>query len=279
MISNVSALLQAIYDNPEEETPRLQYADAVEEMGDASSRWERDRARLIRLHFEHRQLLDEFCKCRGGVTCPPCQRVHTIEQEVSKVIAVHTPEWMRFRCPDCHGKGTVGLGTTCPTCGQSGALMAQRLVRDDGETWTQYRPYYWRLGFIDRVDASFFQIVSAVGEVAATESLLGVQLLAAQQTILQRQAGNFTGSRWGRQLLTLCPTITRLYPTDFKPKKGKIVNTECYVWDDDLPSEVFDALRDAYGTRVFESESRALDALAVTFARLIRKKVKEESRA
>src|SRR5262245_35601142 len=67
------ALFRAVTENPDEDTPRLVYADWLQENGDT------DRAEFIRLQVEAAQL--------------PEGDGHRLEARADKLLALHEDEW------------------------------------------------------------------------------------------------------------------------------------------------------------------------------------------
>lgn len=100
-----TALLDAIFARPNDDTPRLVYADCLEENGDGA------RAEFIRVLCELAHLLVDGkcprCKDYGG-PCDTCEfsRIEELRRRESALIAAHEAEW---RCPEicskCGGEG------------------------------------------------------------------------------------------------------------------------------------------------------------------------------
>ena len=134
-----SALLAAIAADLEDDTVRLAYADFLDEHGDAAAR---DRAELIRTHFQIREIdsIEHTCSPNGGYesTCPACgaycesERLHNRESEL---LSVH-PEWTRWPCPECKREGRIynqyGGRSDCPHCGGQGFVLAYYSEWDRG---------------------------------------------------------------------------------------------------------------------------------------------------
>jgi uncharacterized protein (TIGR02996 family) len=141
-----AALLAAIHANPDEDTPRLLYADWCDENG------EHDRAELIRVQHERHQRYPSY---QVGLTVDGATR-KLLDRE-RELLAAH-PEWSRATCPACRGsgfeKGRRGANgyyvqPRCPTCGGSGDLLKTWPHPVEGKA--AYRPLSWRCGFPDSV--------------------------------------------------------------------------------------------------------------------------------
>jgi len=166
------ALLKAIAANPDEDTPRLMYADACEEYDPA-------RAELIRLQVKI-AIAKRSCRCASCVTSGqhhngPCAgsrvyvdsqsgvRAHAREQAILREHEVHWRAGMK--CEKCRGSGKSGgdeiSGNQCTVChgtGDAGGLLRKvGYDRHNEETGGRKRRHdwftgcIWNRGFIERV--------------------------------------------------------------------------------------------------------------------------------
>lgn len=152
------ALLRAICEHPDEDTPRLAYADWCDENGDP------DRAEFIRLQYEK----DNHAGCErcararaarkptdGGM--PICaDRACVLVQEWN-LLSEH-PEWSRAVCPECRWlppDGGLFRVAACPVCLGSRDLLQYEESDPTGGGYVRtprgLRPLSWRCGFIHAV--------------------------------------------------------------------------------------------------------------------------------
>jgi uncharacterized protein (TIGR02996 family) len=116
--SDAGALLATIYDQPEEDTPRRMYADAIEDVDPA-------RAELIRVQCEAAAQYPTITKpCRNEECASPgCALLLRAES----LIAAHEARWRAGpKCERCEGKGDWFDGYAwwkdCPECWVSGDI-------------------------------------------------------------------------------------------------------------------------------------------------------------
>lgn len=147
------ALLAAIREQPEEDTPRLMYADWLEENGEDA------RAELIRVQIDRKAVVCEWeaagkqaCEqwnserpvYRMQTICPACQRGFRLRDRERALIAEFGDRWRSGpRCEACDGSGytyqspnknPVGrtYDTTCSAChgtGDAGGLKREFWIR------------------------------------------------------------------------------------------------------------------------------------------------------
>lgn len=123
-----SALYASILSHPDEDTPRLMFADYLDEHGNEQ---DRDRAELIRVQCESAMLLvpspvsddvrrtelraretaliaEHGAAWRKGPVCGKCGGSGEVGKQVSRSV-----RQIDAKCPDCHGTGDAG-GLTWP---------------------------------------------------------------------------------------------------------------------------------------------------------------------
>lgn len=130
-MTDLDALYRAICAQPDEDTPRLAYADALEESGDA------DRAEFIRIQVERERCGDALYG--ADVT--------------SRLLNLHAAAWSRLPCPGCAGKGHTKPETWsyvahwdhCTVCNVTGDLFTGR-------------PVTFRRGFVDSVECTLAEL-------------------------------------------------------------------------------------------------------------------------
>lgn len=126
------AMLQAIYDNLEDDTVRLAYADWLDEHGDS------DRAELIRLQYELQKTPEyRYLRIEHGLAdgvSYQCKKAYAYRVREEQLIKSH-PEWI-----------THGLGLGLMNAG-----------------------VYWRTGFIEKIEVStLYQIFYLNGDLIQT---------------------------------------------------------------------------------------------------------------
>jgi uncharacterized protein (TIGR02996 family) len=139
------ALLAAIRDNSDEDTPRLMWADAIEDT-------DPERAELARIQCEEASILTPVLRKVTGedsstIPDPLVQRHAELRTREEQLLAAHADRWrkgpvcgrpgcvdLRSRtasasCPDCHGTGDAG-GLMCEvgTVGPNGERPWQNKV-------------------------------------------------------------------------------------------------------------------------------------------------------
>ena len=189
-----TALLAAILASPAEDTPRLVYADYLDELpsvavhcptcfrselywnspcptcngtGTVFDTSNADRAALIRTQYEIR------CKPYLAGVCPHCgcndgynHNTGCLYSREYELLAAH-PEWLRCPCPRCGGKGNNDLLASdgelratliCTTCGGDGNLLHCVKVINHGTEMHQ-RPVRWARGFIDSIECTRMDVI------------------------------------------------------------------------------------------------------------------------
>ena len=85
-------LLRKILDVPFDNTPRLVYADYLDENG------QEERAEFIRVQCDILQLYEIECKCtfspnNRSSTCDRCKEAHKLEKRQDRLLAQNKPDW------------------------------------------------------------------------------------------------------------------------------------------------------------------------------------------
>ena len=159
--SDREAFLRAVCENPADDTPRLVFADWLDEHGDRPD--DPARAEFIRVQGE-----------LAGWRTPPGSgsedyRWHTrMKRRESELLAAH-PEWSRCRCPECDGKGTTATDyyglhggrhlITCRTCGGTGDLFVSPPPSGlDGLPPPVHRSVTFARGFPDAVSCTLAEL-------------------------------------------------------------------------------------------------------------------------
>lgn len=189
MKTTQESLLQAIRDNPDEDTPRLLYAEYLDELptrwvtcpvcgglsvgerpvkdwalpvfrckacncnGSVVDRKPQDRAEFIRIQMK----LANCGRSAGACQDQSC-RCMTWARRSRELFSLH-PEWASIPCPECGGSGHGPVRTKpyCDGCGGSGDLLQGR---DPGSTHWEVaggdftRPHTFRRGFLHSVSAT-----------------------------------------------------------------------------------------------------------------------------
>ena len=159
---DVLLLLAACRENPDEDTLRLELADALQESGDEA------RAKLIRVQVELSHTKYEGCCDRVGnglercdvagyrvVRCG-CRRSDLLHREAQ--LLRDNPHWLAKPCSECNGEGTIpdpesrmlfgrNIVFDCPTCGGTEDLFTQRQWNPD---YQEYQPGTDCIACLDR---------------------------------------------------------------------------------------------------------------------------------
>lgn len=135
------ALLDAISANPDDDTPRLAYADSLDEAADGELT---PRGEFIRVQCELARI-GPLPKCSGShfLSCPACKQARECAGLTARerdLLARYEAEWRLPRvCERCGGKGRIGpnkpptsIFYDCRTChgrGRVGVLNEQQWTR------------------------------------------------------------------------------------------------------------------------------------------------------
>lgn len=140
------SLLQAIYDNPDEDDPRLIYADFLQEYGETQE--DKDREELIRLQYALQTQYSSNEKLQ-----PEWMQKKKRQWEI-----IESNRWNSFVCPECNGKGTVEIRRTmlyhteyCRLCRAAKDLFHSNHGIHD-EILIEPVPITWRTGFIESIE-------------------------------------------------------------------------------------------------------------------------------
>ncbi|WP_439627514.1 TIGR02996 domain-containing protein [Gemmata sp.] len=267
-MTTVDALHRSILADPDNDTLRLAYADALDERGRGD---DAARAELIRVQIRAEKLTrvpvsprcgsvsDRWCPACGDSTCrdperglsdPGCplhdedsphagtaDRILSLHGTAARLIAAH-PEWSWLKCPSCGGDGrrppeaARRLGPDCGTCYGTGDLFVIRRP-GDGTKVTSRNPVF-RRGFIESVECRLDEVWQE-REVA----------VASMDNAFSWIIGP---TSWARALIEAVPTLTRFVITDREPARGSDGTAEWYkdrgrnLGGYFLPGVLFDAL-------------------------------------
>jgi uncharacterized protein (TIGR02996 family) len=146
------ALIAAIRAHYDEDTPRLVYADYLQENGLDPAREE-----LIRVQVEHSRRPSQHTQDAAGVCTASCERCKSscLEMRAHELVAENESRWRAGpTCAACEGAGVAVMCTGCWR-GDAGGLMAlnprEQLSHRDRPPWL-YPVAFWG-GFIRRVTA------------------------------------------------------------------------------------------------------------------------------
>lgn len=150
------ALLAAISAQPDEDTPRLMYADVLEDTDPARAELIRVQCELARLDHNHAPLSEDGYDDPDGAGCAICDRLGVLRVREDALLAANETRWRKGpACVACDGDGKEHLGSNvrtqreCPGChgsGDAGGLMQKDepigACRDDAGA-TYYPPASW----------------------------------------------------------------------------------------------------------------------------------------
>lgn len=207
-------LLIAIRDNPDDDTPRLVYADRLDELGD------HDRAEFVRTQVEASRLCLPGSEAdpRNGIRTaadgslvydsppalarPALARLWSLQKRESALLAAH-PEWSSVPCPGCKESRRVqGCNPpNCSTCGGSGDLLRYRVPESAGGITDVY-PVEFRRGFLEVVT------VPTLGEAVWRWDVTGGRY---------ESATHWLPNDWGRAVVAAVPTLREVRVADRSP--------------------------------------------------------------
>ncbi len=269
------ALLAAIRAHPDEDTPRLVYADLLQEQGDD------DRAEFVRVQCELSHPVPMTWAHSDGAICT-CSRCVLRDRE-SALLAANRERWLRVPCPKCDESGYLvtkrnGVPTRwrCYNCedGDTGGL-----------TWydDDRHPTVFRRGFPHELCG--YRLDDVIEPSSATTL---TQVAERRVTLVP--------TKWAIRVLTHHPTVTRIPLVDRVPLERNGV----WLWFNDdgaepvegvwepVPHWVPQVLWDRLDTdplsngypnlKGFGSERLADDALAVAGVAVIRDHIRKNPR-
>ena len=245
------ALLAAILAAPDDDTPRLVYADWLDEHG---SKEDSDRAELVRLQYEisswgqisnedrheaasilERRRRYNFALLKAN------SRAAKLARE--QILLARNPQWSQLPCPVCDSKRTERYcdaagdmdDRDCAECRGAGDLL---------HFFGISRTLTWRTGFIDSVSCRF-------DEVFQVKSGNGMELLRY-----------FHPTPWALAVVSRLP-VTRLAIGDRMPTQ---VDSCFWYWPSRLVPDFLCCGKDGF----FPTHEAALDALAVAACSTVR---------
>ncbi len=269
-----AALLAAIAAHPDEDTPRMVFADYLDgldavrvncscvssgypygetcsmrcmKQGTILDTSNADRAGLIRLQVALAQR-------------QPGDGYYDLSTQIDQLLTAH-PEWKQLKCPAINHSDSA----QCNTCHDSGCLFRYPVLTDSSLSQQSRNPTFKR-GFLDSVDCR-------------------LEELGSEQVVYEDLGANtrheFIPSAWAKALVTSpqCQMLTRLKITGRNPRliDG---NNACWFYapglvvDEWIPEWLLDGLsggREGYQRwRIYPTRDAALDALAVAACSLVR---------
>ena len=253
------ALYREVCRQPECDTLRLAYADALDEAGD------HDRAEFIRLQCELARLLGKW----------PGTETFTDEGIRANQLRDAHPEWRKCPCPACGGVGHwmekdyVPYGgrskVTCRTCCGTGDLFVTRRPGVQlGDTKHAPRAVAFARGFVGSVECTAADVWR---EEACLTNSRGSGIIAVP-------------TEWAKVVVRESP-VTRFVATDLAPRHVSDVLGKGWTWPRrmTLPDPVRDLLASTGGVQQpafnsgyvrWETEQLCRDALAVALGKWVR---------
>lgn len=279
-----TALLAAIVANPDEDTPRLIYADWLDE-----SETDSDRAEFIRLQIQ--------LHVKGGLNGKSFSRMNNL-------LDAHREKWLRVECqsPMCHkGKIAIGYaeGTDCPQCEDTGDIAGLTrgcsYCEGKGTGFSNATPCIVCSGTGKRNPTTFRRgFPFEVGGCRLADVLIDVYDLDSPERPVTRQNGThrrpLTANAWQPT-----PWIRRVFTHHGTIRRVPLVGVDSVVIDGAaqlfrggliepqspyrIPEPLFDAMKgeliDTVGTGVVSKIYNA-DALAEAVADWIRSQMNKE---
>ena len=252
-----AALLKAIIANPDEDTPRLVYADWLQENGDD------ERAEFIRVQVQLSRTEYPDLRARESV-----------------LLGAHRERWLRVLCPACGGSGFNAeidwpASNGCMTCNGSG---------DIGGLTESVHPTTFARGFLDCVEGCRLADVFGRKMIPCAEcQKLSRRRGAGGAT--QMRCGNCDGgvrytdhqpTAWILRVFAHHPTITRVPLADNRPEQVDIDRRSGWTWfvgDASFahsPIHVTNDIWHKMPTTWYATEAAAYEALARAVADVIR---------
>lgn len=269
-----SALLAAIRDNPEEDTPRLVYADWLDENDRPA------RAEFIRVQVDGAREENEAV-------------AFTLENHSAELLALHEAEWLSRPCPACGGKRFVknpsmAIASECWTCGTLGDVggMFGSVVWTGKSPHNVKRPVVWERGFPHAVECSRLEDVLEEGN---------------PQGSLNTSESGWRPTPWALAVATHHPTVREFRCQDREPTEWSDTPA---MWERDMtdtvlgtgasyicgeqsriPGVVFDAMEGEsggyyfmlrkHGSKNYHTRADALTALHRALGRVVHAAVKK----
>ena len=233
-----NALLKAIVANPEEDTPRLVYADYLQENGDD------ERAEFIRVQVQLSRT--EYPDLRA---------------RESALLAANHERWLRVLCPACGGSGFNAeidwpASNGCMACDGSGEI---------GGLTESVHPTTFARGFLDCVEGCLRRSVFERAFVSRPDD-----------STKTHRAGAWVPTAWILRVFAHHPTITRVPRADKRPEQVDIDYWSGWTWfvgDASFahsPIHVTNDIWHKMPTTWYATEAAANDALARAVADVVR---------
>lgn len=216
-----AGFIRSICERPEDDTPRLVYADWLQERG------EDDRAEFIRAQVSLGPGYDaDRCHC-GRTDCERCP----LQWREAKLLDAH-PEWLRVPCRACDGvRKSAGHPPRCGACndtGDAGGLAPW--PREPGKPNDYPYRTAFRRGFADVVAGPRLRDVLR-HECPACGGYDDVhcEILCDGDFVLRP-------TPWATRVVTSHPTVTRFRLSDKQPgcHRGGVGDRAGYWWEPGL---------------------------------------------
>lgn len=198
VVSDLEALFANIVANPDDDTVRLAYADALDEAGGEDNA---SHAAFIRVQCEAGRIPHESVRRRrrlvGDWVGKPCSHACVRCRLDSRADAIlrTSPRWARVPCPEGRGERVVG-GLLCGLCDGSHDLLRGL----DGGT-RQLRKHTFRRGFLDAVEARWADLFDVREEMMPSRTGSGIAVSMPSLHV------SVVVSRWAREVVRLAPTL------------------------------------------------------------------------
>lgn len=270
-----AALLKAIIANPDEDTPRLVYADYLQENGDD------ERAEFIRVQVA----LALLPLCGGGDVvsaghCSTCRNVVEMRRHARELLGAHREKWLRVLCQKCGGSG-FNSEIDWPA---SNGCMACNGTGDIGGLTESVHPATFARGFLDCVEGCRLADVFGRKMIPCAEC----QKLSRRRGpggATQMRCGNCDGgvrytdhqpTAWILRVFARHPTITRVPLADKRPEQVDIDRRSGWTWFvgdasfANSPIHVTNDLWHKMPSTWYATEAAANDTLARAVADVVR---------
>ena len=284
------ALMRAILAQPDEDTPRLVYADCLEENGQG------ERAEFIRVQCEIAAFPEgkdcttvsaSWCPVCGDCICPepeysrnhpecPLHSPHSLhdpavsDRRAATLLAAN-PKWSRSPCP-------VLISRHCEVCHDTGDLLCGYAGRVSDTSHATYdRPIYSRRGFLDQVDVELADVCQQAekicercggsGDPNYEDSVTVSRVRVCPGCAGQQRVTVTEPTPWALAVVQAVPTLTRLRLTDRQPDRSQQrLKTATWWW----PADVVPVCIRRWLDHSYPSHEIAHDALAVAVVKWIR---------
>ena len=275
IISNEGVeLLAAVVANPNEDTPRLVYADWLQEQESVRVACPKCVSKTFVSNSQQRRAQFNCKVCQGSGTIldtsnadraefirVQCQVTRTeypdLRVRESALLTHYRDKWLKCLCPDCGGSGdelSDGQGK-CAVCNGTGDLM--RVPSRGDKMRDPRRPHVFRRGFIDQVTLPM------------TGSGGAFRKVAEQWGDNQPPTPVWRATPLAIGIVTAFPTITRLWVNDIGIFQSPRDNRWRFYFVD---FSFLPELKDSDG---FATKKTALDALAVAACKFAKKNPKK----